>query len=107
MFTTIIKDSHYSVERLHYSVHGRNSAISVGIEAHEALQDTPSDEWLEEMKALQAIHESNFQQKGLGRVHLIIDDGRATLDLRIPQDYPAKSPLISIRYASEMQDDSL
>lgn len=59
----------------------------------------PSDEWDEEMVALEAIYGSNAVTVDAGRVQIHLDDGRLTLDLWLPPDliYPAGAPLVGLR----------
>ena len=59
----------------------------------------PSDEWTEEMEAMEAIYGSEAVVIENRRLQIRLDDGRTVLDLRLslPGDYPAKPPCIALR----------
>ena len=71
--------------------------FSAGTDLREAFEGQPPPDWQEEVQAISAIHANNFQQKGLGRMDLCVDNGRTYLDLRIPDAYPETPPLIAVR----------
>lgn len=59
----------------------------------------PSEEWDEEMLALEAIYGDNLCRIGQRRLQIILDDGRTTLDLRLAANgaYPLTPPLVAVQ----------
>ena len=82
--------------------HTCSSAHSMLFTGQKIEADTaciPSDEWAEEMEALQAIYGPDVTVIDNRRLQIRLDDGRAVLDLRLslPGQYPAKPPCIAIK----------
>jgi hypothetical protein len=75
------------------------TAFVTGLDIAGEPTSEPSEEWNEELEAMEAIYASESTLVNPRQLQLILDDGRMALDLRCPMHgvYPSAPPLIALR----------